>query len=191
MNPARYWHRVHHMDPRARALADRHYSRQTPGSLEFTAPGHKVVLLHFDREGTAVALWASHRCAPSSGVVRMDGLDVWDCSIFRNEQQAIQASLLVKEAVAITKGVWQDGELPRHGFWTTVSPKKVAPVRRRGRDVWGYCFIKAGWEMHDQRTKRRGLVQLSLARDQLAAVEPVTAAWNYPAPLFGGGFTPA
>lgn len=115
----------------------------------------------------------------------MDGLDVWDCSIFRNEQSAVPASVLVAEAVAITRSVWTD-VLPREGFWTTVNPRKVAPIRRRGQDVWGYCFIKAGWQMHEQRTKRRGLVALSLPLDQLAAVEPVTAAWNYHMPLFEG-----
>jgi hypothetical protein len=34
-----FWQRVRRTDPRARRLADRHYSRQTPGAAEFMASG--------------------------------------------------------------------------------------------------------------------------------------------------------
>lgn len=43
MNQYRYWKRIDHTDPRALEMADRHYSRQSPGTPEFMASGHKIV----------------------------------------------------------------------------------------------------------------------------------------------------
>ena len=103
-----YWTRIHHRDIRARQMADRHYSRRTIGAAEFIPAGHKVVLMHFSPDGTPAAVWASHRAAPGANLARprFDGLDVWDCSIFRIEQHTVVASDLIREAVAITRGVW-------------------------------------------------------------------------------------
>lgn len=36
------WHQVRRCDPRARVLADRHYSRQTPGAAEFMVSGRTL-----------------------------------------------------------------------------------------------------------------------------------------------------
>lgn len=41
-----YWRKVKRTDPRARALADRHYSRQTVGAAGFMASGRVLVLFH-------------------------------------------------------------------------------------------------------------------------------------------------
>jgi hypothetical protein len=173
-----HWTRIHHRDVRARQMADRHYSRRTPGAAEFIPAGHKVVLMHFAADGTPAALWASHRAAPCANLARprFDGLDVWDCSIFRIEQRTIQASDLIREAVAITRGVWP--ELPSDGFYTTIDPRHVAPIKRRGVDIWGYSYIKAGWEVMPLRTKARNLVQLVLSGSALANVRPITAHWE-------------
>jgi hypothetical protein len=169
---AQYWQRVDHADPRALDMADRHYSRQSPGTPEFIANGNKIALLHFAPDGTPAALWASHRPAPEIAT-RPDGRDVWACTLFRIEQPTIQASALIREAVAITKGLW--APLPADGFYTTVDPRKVRPIKRRGRDLWGYCYIKAGWVVQAERTKRRDLVILLLPPGQLAAVESLAA----------------
>lgn len=40
-----YWRKVPRTDPRARALADRHYSRQTVGARDFMASGRVLVML--------------------------------------------------------------------------------------------------------------------------------------------------
>lgn len=70
-----HWRRVDRCDARARALADRHYSRQTPGALNFMANGRTLVLLTDD----ARAVWG---CIEMLG---FDGARMWRCSIFRNE----------------------------------------------------------------------------------------------------------
>jgi hypothetical protein len=168
---ARHWYEVHHMDVRARLMADRHYSRQKPGTPEFTRPGNKIVLLHFGDDGNPVALWASQRPDPDSGISRSDGLDAWDCSIFRNEGARVLSSELIREAVAITWGKWGNVP-PLDGFITTVDPKHVKPTMVRGRPVWGYCFLRAGF-VDIGRTKKRNLVLLQFDLAQLCQVEPV------------------
>ena len=47
------WHQVRRCDVRARLLADRHYSRQTPGADEFMSNGRPLVLLTDDER----AVW--------------------------------------------------------------------------------------------------------------------------------------
>jgi hypothetical protein len=167
-----FWYRVHHRDRRAVTMADRHYSRQHPGTPEFTRPGHKIVLLHVAPDGTPAALWASQRPAPGSGAVRADGRDCWDCSIFRVEARTVPASALIREAVAITWGKWREIP-PSDGFITTINPRKVQPVMRRNRPLWGYCFLKAGWRLLPELTRARKLVLWELPISQLAQVEPV------------------
>lgn len=178
MQPAHYWKRIDHMDPRALEMADRHYSRRSPGTPEFVPSGHKIVLMHFAPDGTPAALWSSHRPAPESGCTRTDGLDVWDCSIFRVEQRTVLASELIREAVAITRGLWSP--LPADGFYTTIDPRKVAPIKRRGADVWGYSYIKAGWIVDPERTKRRDLIRLFLPAGVLASVDSIAVETAMP-----------
>lgn len=179
MQRATYWSIVHHNDPRALAMADRHYSRKSPGTPEFIPAGHKVVLMHFSEDGTPAALWASHRPAPGANLAqpRFDGLDVWDCSLFRVESKTVEASVLIKEAVAITKGLWTP--LPLDGFYTTIDPRKVKPIWRRGRPLWGYSYLKAGWTEQGNKTGR-GLIVYILPLDKLAAVEPVATSIALP-----------
>jgi hypothetical protein len=151
-------------------MADRHYSRQTPGAPEFVGNGHKIVLMHFTPDGTPAAVWASHRPAPGKAV-RPDGRDVWACSLFRVEHRTVHASELITEAVAITKALW-GAVMPKDGFYTTINPRKAPPIRRRGRDVWGYSYLKAGWEPAGI-TKERKLLIFIYPPDQLAVVVPI------------------
>lgn len=175
MSEAQYWQQIDHTDPRALDMADRHYSRQSPGTPEFIGNGHKIVLMHFAEDGTPAALWASHRPAPGKAV-RSDGRDVWACTLFRVEQRTVLASELIKEAVAITAGIW--APLPAGGFYTTINPKFVkSQGRTRG---WGWCYQCAGWEVQSKRTKRRNLIVLILPHDMLAQVKPVTTVVNVP-----------
>lgn len=170
-----YWQRVDHMDSRALAMADRHYSRQSPGTPEFMASGHKIVLMHFAPDGTPAALWASHRPAPGKAE-RSDGRDCWDCSMFRVEQRTVLASELIREAVAITAGLWRP--LPIDGFYTTINPAFVkSQGRARG---YGWCYQCAGWEVQAERTKRRNLIMLILPYAALFRVEPLTTITNMP-----------
>ncbi|MFZ1411690.1 MAG: hypothetical protein WAS07_09550, partial [Micropruina sp.] len=123
-------------------------------------------------------LWASQRPDPASGVPRADGLDAWDCSIFRIEQRTRPASELIIAAVAITVAIW--GAAPRDGFVTTVDPRYVAPIIRRSKPVWGYSYLRAGWRFL-RITKERKLHMLQLP----AAECPRPVAWEWERPIFG------
>lgn len=128
-----HWRRVNRCDARARALADRHYSRQTPGALDFMANGRTLVLLTDD----ARAVWG---CIEMLG---FDGTRMWRCSIFRNEGPTL-SSELVREATARTYDYWRRhyGGLPSVPLRTEVDPEKT----RRKRDP-GRCYLRAGWRV--------------------------------------------
>lgn len=65
-----HWRQVRRDDARARELADRHYSRQTPGAKDFMASGRTLVLLA-DR-----AVWGAIENLDPAGSRR------WRVSIF-------------------------------------------------------------------------------------------------------------
>jgi hypothetical protein len=141
-----YWHRVPRTDPRARALADRHYSRQTQGAQEFTPPGKVLVLITDD----GLAVWAA--------VEHLDpvGNLCWRCTIFRNEGP-VKSSVLVIEATRRTFEYWRRhyGAPPPIPLRTEVDPKRVRAKRDPGR-----CFIKAGWRVVAERQGKRKLTFL-------------------------------
>jgi len=85
------WLRVKKFDPRACALADRHYSRRTPGANQFMPPGQTIVLL----TPCARAVFGWWRPAPASGLRAMNGLDGWTCTIFRNESPRLSSALIL------------------------------------------------------------------------------------------------
>ena len=51
------WHLSNHCAARAIPLADRHYSRKTVGSPQFTPPGRKLVLLTDEADALWVTSW--------------------------------------------------------------------------------------------------------------------------------------
>jgi hypothetical protein len=171
-----YWQRVHHADPRALDISDRHYSRKSIGTPEFVEPGNKIVLMHFCENSIPAALWAWQRPAPGSGIGRADGRDVWNCSLFRVEHKTVLASELIKEAVAIAVGIWTP--LPSDGCYTTINPKFVkSQGRKRG---YGWCYQCAGWQVLPERTKARNLVQLLLPPEDVRQIAPIAASWSVP-----------
>jgi hypothetical protein len=117
-------------DPNALPLADRHYSRQKPGTLQFVRSGRCLVLLSIDK----TALWVS----TFQTFVKHGFVGVWECAMFRNEGPSLSSDL-IREAMAATR--WKWGEPPARGFLTSVDAGKV----RRKRDP-GRCFIRAGFE---------------------------------------------
>jgi hypothetical protein len=135
------WRCVERSHPAARALADRHYSRQTPGAQEFMASGKTFVLLLADER----AVWGVIENLDPAGNLR------WRCSIFRNESPVRSSSLIVA-ATRLTYRHWA-GRLPSVPLTTEVDPRKT----RRKRDP-GRCFLRAGWTVIDP--DRRGLVVL-------------------------------
>src|SRR5438105_384685 len=146
------WRRTSTIDQQARMVADRHYSRQQPGTREFCAPGYKVILVLPNYR----ALWASH--AISSAVVRADGLDCWDCSLFRNESSRL-ATVLIRQALEATLWSWRHVPLPRDGFVTFINERKIqAPPDGK---PYGWTFLEAGF-VPVRRTKVRDLLMLQM-----------------------------
>lgn len=120
----------------ARLIADRHYNRQKPGTPQFVPPGRCLVLLSESCSAVWVSSW------PYGQYVRHAWPGAWVNSLFRKEC-AGNASDFIKEAVAATRVYWP--EAPDLGIVSFVDPKKVPPVTRRGKKIYGYCYLKAGF----------------------------------------------
>jgi hypothetical protein len=151
------WQHVKRCDSRARELADRHYSRQTPGARDFMPPGRTFVLY---REG---GVW---------GVVEhLDprGRRVWRCSIFRNESGE-HASELIRAATWLTYDYWlRTFTLPQIPLTTEVAPSKVRP-----KSTPGHCFIIAGWRLLRVIPRGHGRPEVHVLR----APEPSPKFWR-------------
>jgi hypothetical protein len=127
-----YWRRVGKFEPRAAALADRHYSRRKPGSPQFMPPGQTVILL--DRDATAVFGW--WRPHPASGLQSMNGYDGWTCTIFRNESSVLSSKLILDAERIFTI---EDLDIGPDGLLTYIWDRKIRSTNP------GYCFKVAGW----------------------------------------------
>lgn len=145
------WERVKRTDPRAIALADRHYSRQKQGA-QLGRNCRTRVWLHPSGQAVWCAVW------PEPGLAFHGKGDAWECSLFRNEGAGL-SSTLIREAVHATVAEW--GSPPEGGYITTVDAGKV----RRKRDP-GRCFLKAGW-VPDGVTKDGSKLWFRLSRDTL------------------------
>lgn len=132
------WERSHKYDPPAVALADRHYNREKPGTPQFVAPGRSLVLLTRDRRAVWVTSW------PQFARHRWRG--AWINTLFRREggAQGRAASDMILAAVAATRARWPN--VPEGGMVTFVDPDCVEGVRVRGKRVFGFCYLKAGFE---------------------------------------------
>lgn len=136
------WQRVTKFDPRAAALADRHYSRRKIGSPQFMPPGQTLVLLTDD----ALAVFGWWRPHPASGLQAMNGLDGWTCTIFRNEGPALSSELVLgAEAALLETGV----DVGPDGLLTYVFDAKIRSTNP------GYCFKLAGWKVRGRSADRR------------------------------------
>lgn len=159
------WHRSHRFDPRAVALADRHYSRQKPGTPQFMPAGSAFVLYAAGELGEAV--WGTSWPAFSQHA----WAGAWICSIFRNEG-AGRASALIRDAVAATRAHY--GVPPALGLVTFVDPRFVRPKADPG-----HCFIVAGFRPCGFTGS--GLLALRLAPERMP---PAAPARLEPLPLF-------
>jgi len=128
------WVESHRCDPRAVAIADRHYNRQKIGTPQFVPPGRCFVLL----TAAADALWVSSW--PFAQYVRHAWPGAWICTCFRREDGSYRASELIRAALAATRHKW--GTPPPLGMVTFVNPGKI----RRKRDP-GRCFVRAGFRL--------------------------------------------
>lgn len=118
-------------DSDACALADRHYSRRKVGAPQFMPPRQTLVLITPERDAV-FGWWRPH---PTSGIVAMNKLDGWTCTIFRNESGWLSSKMILQAELEL---------IGRHdcgpdGFITYVFDDKVASTNP------GYCFQMAGY----------------------------------------------
>lgn len=132
-------------DATGAALADRHYSRRTPGSPQFMPPDQTLVLV--GRHVDAVFGW--WRPDPSSGIVAMNGLDGWTCTIFRYEREGggeLASQLILAAETQLresARGCGPDGML------TYVWDKRIRSSNP------GACFKFAGWRVRGRSADDR------------------------------------
>lgn len=154
------WRLSHRFDPRAVALADRHYNRQKPGTPQFVPPGRCIVLLGSGFDALWVTSW------PFAEFTHHAWAGAWINSTFRRESGP-RASDLILEAAAITRGIWPD--VPAHGLVSFVDADAIRPKRDPGR-----CYLRAGFSLVGQ-TAKRGFLAFQLLPEAM------------PAPLFLAG----
>lgn len=114
-------------DQEARLLADRHYSRRTPGAKQFAYSGRKLILRN--EEGTVLFVWMY-----PNPEMRMDGQTGYNCAMFRNESDRLSSDIIL-EAEQMAIDYWGPNRM-----YTYVDSKKIASPNP------GYCFKIAGWE---------------------------------------------
>ena len=129
------WRVAHKFDTTGASLADGHYSRRTVGSPQFMPPGQTLVLVTLDE----LAVFGWWRPDPDAGIVPMNGLDGWTCTIFRNTSRR-RSSDLILEAERILADEGHAATCGPDGLITYVWCAKVASPNP------GYCFQRAGWK---------------------------------------------
>lgn len=125
------WVVVPKFTPAGARLADGHYSRRTIGSPQFMPPGQTLVLLTAD----CLAVFGWWRPHPDAGIVAMNKLDGWTCTIFRNTGPDLSSELILAAELELVARY----DVGPSGLLTYVWDKKVASANP------GYCFKMAGW----------------------------------------------
>jgi len=149
-------------DRRCRALADLHYTRQTPGHPQWTRPGYSAVLHAGPDTGGALWVWWRPKWEDGRpGTARKDGLRVVECTHFRRTPGADlpRASALIRAAVAalalpeVRAALHLGAAGPIAGLLTGVGSRATARGRSR-RSEPGACYLHAGWERYNKRGGR-------------------------------------
>ena len=149
------WRVSDRYDPALVALADRHYSRQKPGTPQCIPPGRYVALIAADKTAGWVTSWPRYRQDEWRGA--------WINTFFRKEGGGL-ASEMIGYAIAHTRARWP--QVPALGMVTFINPAKV----RRKRDP-GRCYLRAGFR--HVATTAKGLLVLQLAETGMPASAPV------------------
>lgn len=153
------WRLSHRFDPAAARVADRHYSRQKPGTPQFMPSGSALVL-HSNVNGQE-AVWGTSY--PLEEYTKHAWAGAWMCSLFRNET-AVRASTMIRDAIAATR--FHYGEPPAQGMVTFVDEASV-----REKDHPGHAFIIAGFRVVG-KTKAREYLALQLRPEKMPAARP-------------------
>lgn len=141
----------------SRKIADRHYNRQKIGTDQFVPPGRCIVL--YAETDTGKAMWTSSW--PFAEFTKHQWAGAWINSSFRNEGAGLSSDL-IREAVAITRGIW---DVPSLGMITFIDRSKV----RKKRD-FGRCYLRAGFSCCGET--KGGLLALQLLPQNMP--EPIS-----------------
>lgn len=134
-------------NPRCRVLADRHYTRQSPGHPMWTRPGWNMVLFAEQKNGRSASFcWFRPKWESGiRGTERKDGLRAIECAIFRNETSWLSSKLIIEAVSCLLTWdhaldvAWPDGII------TGVSSEKTKLGRNSAHEP-GHCFREAGFE---------------------------------------------
>ncbi len=154
------WRIAHRAAKGLRPIADRHYNRQNIGAPHFVPPGRCLVLGAIEGSALWVTSW------PFAEYVKHRWGGAWVCSCFRRESGP-KASEMIREAIACTRWKWP--EIPELGMVTFLDQRYVKPIKRRGKEVWGYTWLLAGFEF-DGETKG-GLLAMRLKPENMPEPE--------------------
>jgi hypothetical protein len=158
--PDAIWDVVPKFTPAAARLADGHYSRRTIGSPQFMPPGQTLVLLTPD-ELAVFGWWRPH---PDAGIVAMNGLDGWTCTIFRNTGPHLSSDLILEAERELLSRY----ECGPDGLITYVWDKRVRSVNP------GYCFKVAGWNVTGRSADGRKTLLQKAVGQQHGTQQPVS-----------------
>lgn len=151
-----------------RLLADRHYSRQTPGHPLFTRPGYNQVLYYKDPKGEAAWVWFRPKWESGiKGTQRKDKLLSIECTLFRNETSAKSSELILEACFALQSWehaidvAWPDGAI--------TGIKSSATTRGRSKSsLPGQCYRVAGWIPLEHNSSAKADVWLTYPREWFA-----------------------
>jgi hypothetical protein len=163
----------HRADPAAARLADRHYNRQKLGTPQFAPTGSCAVFLTDCGRG----FWITS--APLAEYVKHAWAGAWVCSAFRSEG-AGEASSLIRQAIAATRAHY--GDPPPLGMITFIDRNMVKPTRVRGRLVYGWTYLKAGFV--EAGETKGGLLALQMLPEAMPGPLPAKPRTMHGAPLF-------
>lgn len=127
-------------DGRALVVAKRHYSHTNPHAAKLGSPARQLVLTAGDGPD---AVWMTTWSLPEYTDHAWPG--AWNCSLFRRERGDVVASEMIRQAVAVTRWKWPD--VPPLGMITMIDRAKVRPTKVRGVDVFGWTYLRAGFEL--------------------------------------------
>lgn len=148
-----HWLLTHKGDAECRALADRHYSRQSPGASMFCRPGYNMVLKTCGPVGIAAWVWFRPKWESGiKGTERKDGLHAIECTLFRNESGILSSMLVLEACQALL--TWEhalDVEWP-DGAITGINVEATAGGRSKYHSP-GRCYLAAGWVVHPTHRK--------------------------------------
>lgn len=176
--PMSLWHLADRADHEARQIADRHYSRQKPGTPQFVKPGRCLVL---KRRG---AYWVTSY--PYARFVKHEWAGAMECSAFRRESGPLASDLITSALKATlwkarTDPKWGGVPTPAHG-WPLVTFVNRDKVKGDGANP-GYCFLRANFEVIGET--KAGLLALGISRrwlvDALDECAPVGAQMGFAA----------